>query len=164
MGSRSKQKQQKRLLRQQQDLQRRHNEMSGHRGNVVGPSGFPFAVQQTEMKSLRYTSPVPPPEVLTEYAAVMPDAVERIFRLAERQSAHRQTLERRHLLFQGGIELLGRLSALAVALAGLYVVKEIAVAGHPTAAAVVGSVELTALVYAFIHGRRPQKEESGSKK
>jgi len=42
----------------------------------------------------RFTGPVPHPRILKEYASIMPDAPKRIFRMAEKQQAHRIDLEK----------------------------------------------------------------------
>lgn len=40
-----------------------------------------------------YRGPIPPPELLKQYDAVVPGAADRILQMAERQSAHRQRIE-----------------------------------------------------------------------
>ena len=42
-----------------------------------------------------FSGPLPPPDLLVKYNTAVPDAAERILRMAEAQSAHRQDIERR---------------------------------------------------------------------
>jgi uncharacterized membrane protein len=99
-----------------------------------------FLVQQQS-----FTGPIPPPQILEAYERILPGSADRILKMAEKQSDHRQGLERQvvvgnlaaqargqhyafglcALLFAGGIYLLangiqiGGLSTLALAVAGI---------------------------------------------
>lgn len=44
-------------------------------------------------RTIKISSPIPPPEIMKEYNALMPSAMERFFQLAEKQSTHRQEIE-----------------------------------------------------------------------
>ena len=44
--------------------------------------------------SISYQSPIPPPEIIAHYEAIQPGFAERIMKAFEKQSAHRQNLEK----------------------------------------------------------------------
>jgi len=46
------------------------------------------------VKSMIYSGPLPPPEDFKKYEEVLPTAAERILSMTERQSAHRQSIEK----------------------------------------------------------------------
>jgi uncharacterized membrane protein len=99
-----------------------------------------FVIQQQS-----FIGPIPPPQIMEAYERILPGSADRILRMAEKQSDHRQGLERQvvagnvsaqtrgqryagglsALLFGGGIYLLangiqiGGLSTLALAVAGI---------------------------------------------
>ena len=52
---------------------------------------------QTVVQARQFSGPIPPPEMLTQYASVNPDIPNRIITMAETQQQHRQTLERQLL-------------------------------------------------------------------
>ena len=48
----------------------------------------------TTIQGSAFAGPIPPPDILAQYNQVIPDGAERIMVMAERQSAHREYLER----------------------------------------------------------------------
>ncbi len=52
------------------------------------------------MQHIRISSPIPPPEIMEGYNALMPDAMEKFFALAEKQSNHRQEIEKIEVINQ----------------------------------------------------------------
>ncbi len=53
-----------------------------------------------KMQHIRISSPIPPPEIMKGYNALMPDAMEKFFALAEKQSNHRQEIEKIEVINQ----------------------------------------------------------------
>ena len=49
---------------------------------------------QAQHQQVLYSGPIPPPDVLAQYNNVVPGADERILKMAEEQSNHRQYLEK----------------------------------------------------------------------
>jgi uncharacterized membrane protein len=47
-----------------------------------------------EMTAKSWSGPVPPPEVVERYEAIQPGLADRMFRMAEKQSDHRQEMEK----------------------------------------------------------------------
>jgi uncharacterized membrane protein len=58
-------------------------------------SGFPpSAAIAVTHQSVSFSGPLPPPALLAKYNEVIPNGAERIMAMAERQSAHREFLEK----------------------------------------------------------------------
>ena len=89
------------------------------------------ASQLVQQKLEITAGPIPSPQVLQQYNQVMPDAAERIVRMAEKQSDHRIDLERKVVDSNIIKSYLGMILAATIALYGLYIAKEIAVNGNP---------------------------------
>ena len=47
-----------------------------------------------EIQAMGFSGPIPPPQMLHQYDKVLPGAAERIVSMAEKQSNHRQSMER----------------------------------------------------------------------
>lgn len=66
------------------------NEISKH----TAVQNKPVKRTKTVVKREQYfTGPIPPPAILAEYNAIIPDAADRILKMAEKQSAHRIKME-----------------------------------------------------------------------
>lgn len=106
-----------------------------------------------------FSGPLPPPEVLREYAELVPDAPERFLAMAERQAAHRQHLET--LVVQSGIvrSRRGQACAFVIAIAGIGASTAIALSGHAVEGVAFGALDLAALVSVFIYGSERRKDE-----
>ena len=117
-------------------------------------------VQQLEIT----TGPIPSPQVLQQYNQVVPDAAERIIRMAEKQSDHRISLERRVVDSNIVKSYLGMVLATIIALYGLYIAKEIAVNGNPWAAGIIAALDLGGLISVAIYNGLMQKRQRESRK
>src|SRR3989338_6135989 len=82
------------------------------------------------------SSPIPPPQVLQQYNSIVPDAAERIIRMAEKQSDHRMDLEKRVVCSNVQKSYLGMILATTIAIYGLYIAKEISISGNPATAGI----------------------------
>ena len=105
------------------------------------------------------SGPIPPPQVLQQYNSIVPDAAERIIRMAEKQSEHRMYLERK--VVDSGVlkSYLGMIFAAGIAVYGLYIAKEISVNGNPWAAGIIAALDLGGLVSVAIYNGLMQKKE-----
>lgn len=124
----------------------------------------PVAMLSTMAVSTRFAGPLPPPEILKQYNDAVPDAAERILRMAEQQATHRQQLEAQVVTSDIrksyiGIVCAFLLAATAIVTGGLAVH-----AGHgwSSAAAIVG-LPMAAIVGAFIYGTNSRREERTSR-
>jgi uncharacterized membrane protein len=119
-------------------------------------SGQVVTVQQTVQG---FTGPIPPPQVLAGYEAVLPGLANRIVTMAERQSQHRQSLEQqvvsaniRHA--EIGLWLGAAVAALLAAAAVL-----VTLAGYPETGAVIGAVDIVGVVTVFVLRQRAEERE-----
>jgi uncharacterized membrane protein len=130
-------------------------ELATQQTSAVGPPvrGSADVVYAGQIKVEQHTGPIPSPSALAEYKAIDPGLVDRIVGMAEREQASRLQVTAAIVDGNKRRTTIGQVSALIVALSGFALVGYGFACGHPGAAAVVGSVELAAIVAAFL-GRR----------
>ncbi len=111
-----------------------------------------------------FAGPLPPPTLLASYDQVAPGLADRIVTMAERQAAHRQTLESK--LVEGSIfaSKAGMACGLIVALAVLVTAGWIATHGGAWPGALLGVGDLTALVTVFVARERSKKSTPDARK
>ena len=114
-------------------------------------------------RSIQFSGPLPPPEILEKYDRVVPGAAERILRLAEEQSEHRKGLERK--VIESDIERSrwGQILGFVIAIVGLGVSAYISVYGNPWAGGVIGVGTLASLVGVFMYGSTTRSRERSEK-
>lgn len=112
----------------------------------------------TEKRAAFYQGPIPPPSVLEGYNNIVPDAAERIIRLAEEQSNHRMNMETKVIQSNVMNERLGVVFAFVVVLVS--VIGGIAVIMNNKSAEGLALVisSLCALAGVFIAGKYYQKK------
>lgn len=125
--------------------------------------------KRAEIASLIYSDqrthsgPLPSPDYLEEYSRLIPNGAERIMKMAEKQSEHRLTMEKKALsshVNQGYIgQVFGLIIGLATIAAGVY----LGINGQPLLGGVLGVGGITGLVTAFIKGRDLEQEEISEK-
>ena len=114
-------------------------------------------------RQVRYEGPLPPSGMLKEYDDVLPGAADRIISMAERQSAHRQDIEKAVIASKSGAETLGVIFAGGIGLlavgGGIFLI-----ASGKGAGGIVSIITaLGALAGAFVYGTRSEREERSSK-
>jgi uncharacterized membrane protein len=97
--------------------------------------------------------------LLDQYNQILPGLAERIVNLTEKQSEHRQHLEKTVVENQVQESRRGQVYGLIIGLAGLAVCLMLGLQGHDNVAAVVGGGTLVSLVTVFVIGRRKRTEE-----
>lgn len=117
-------------------------------------------VQVLRTIQIQHSGPLPTPAMLQQYNDVIPNGAERIMAMAEREQGHRHELERRdqklmELSEQHEFQITqrGQLLAFGICLAVLAAAIVLAVAGHPTVAAVLVGLDLVGLAAVFVVGR-----------
>jgi uncharacterized membrane protein len=111
------------------------------------PPGAIVTVQQTVQG---FTGPIPPPEVLGGYEAVLPGTANRIVSMAERQSEHRQDLERRVVGANIRHEELGPWIGAAVVVILIAAAVIVTIAGYPWTGGVIGAFDVVGVVTVFV--------------
>ena len=112
-----------------------------------------------EERSLSFQGPLPPPAILEHYNRIVPGAAERILKMAENQSNHRQTLERRVINAGTITSIIGQISALLVAFLAFAFAGESIKQGHSVEAVTAVITTITGLVSVFVYGRRQQSKQ-----
>jgi len=112
-----------------------------------------------ERHSIKYQAPLPPPAMLEHYERVLPGSADRILRMAEQQSAHRQDLEARKLRSDIRNESMGQILAFTLALVGLLGGLFLAYEGKSLAGLTTFITTLVSLLGLFIYGRKSQEKE-----
>ena len=111
-----------------------------------------------------FQGPLPPPQALAQYEAILPGCAERIVSMAEEQAAHRRELETRVITGNLAAERRGQVAAFAIALVtimgGVWLIYHGRDVGGLTA--IIGA--LAGLAGAFVYGRRKGAEERRQKR
>jgi uncharacterized membrane protein len=103
--------------------------------------------------------PIPPPYILAEYDHILQGSAERILKMAEDQSKHRQSLEK--WAVKGGtiLSFFGVICALIIALVTIYFGSKLILADYQISGTLFAGAGLTGLVTAFIYGTRSRRQE-----
>jgi uncharacterized membrane protein len=132
----------------------------------VPPAGSPRSLaDQTEgrtrfsIEAAMYSGPLPPPQDLERYAKILKNAPERIFQLAEKEAANRQSLERWVVKSDVIRSILGVVSALLIVLFALGLGAYLVLQGHDVAGTIFAGAGLTGLVTTFIYGTNYLKKK-----
>lgn len=106
-----------------------------------------------------YSGPIPPPDLLAKFDGIIPNGADRILKMAEAQSKHRQCIEKWAVIGGTILSHFGVLCAACIALSALYLGYRLIMNGQVIPGAVLGGGGLTGLVAAFIYGTRSRRKE-----
>jgi uncharacterized membrane protein len=101
-----------------------------------------------------HSGPLPSPDTLRHYEMAVPGAAERIIAMAELEQAHRHRMQETSLKNTVDLTRRGQLFGLIAAIGFMALAGATAIAGYEWAAAIIGSVDLVAVVTVFVLGRR----------
>lgn len=131
--------------------------------------GIPKQKKQQIIKSLVVTmhkthiGPLPDPQTLSEYSAIIPNAADRIMTMAEKQLDHRMKMENMVIRGQMLQSNIGQFLAFFIGIAALSASTYCIVTGHEWSGTFLGIGGLTSLVTAFIKGRSQQEKSLAQK-
>lgn len=111
-----------------------------------------------------HIGPLPDPETLSEYSALIPDGANRIMQMAEKQLEHRMKMENKVVGGQMLQSNIGQILAFLIGIAALSAATFCIVQGHEWAGSIIGVGGLTGLVTAFIKGRGQQTKNLEEKR
>lgn len=117
-----------------------------------------------EERTLSFSGPLPPPEVLEKYNNIIPDAAERIFKMAEQQSAHRRSLEAQVIASDIKNSKWGLVFGFIIGFSGIIGSVLTSIYASQLAGGVLGIGSLAALVGVFIYGSQLRKKEREGKR
>lgn len=125
------------------------------------PAAIPHDNSTKNIISARaeFSGPIPPPALLAKYAEIIPNGAERILKMAENQSAHRQYIEKWAVIGGTILSYFGVLCAAIIAFGTLYFGFQLIRDQHTIPGSIFGTAGLGGLVIAFIYGTRSRKEE-----
>lgn len=109
--------------------------------------------------SVAYRGPIPDPETLARYSELIPNAPERILRMAELQAEHRRDLESRVIRSDTFRATLGVWFAFIICMTTVLTGGYIALQGHAIEGTLLAGGGLAGIAGTFIYGTRSRKEE-----
>lgn len=117
-----------------------------------------------QQRSVSFSGPLPPPEILQKFNEVVPGSAERIIKMAEEQSVHRRALEKKVIDSDIAGSKLGQILGFIIAIAGLVVALLTAIFGNAIAGGFIGVGTLASLVSVFMYGSKTRSKERAEKK
>lgn len=130
--------------------------------------GIPREKKQRIVQSIAilktHIGPLPDPDTLEQYSAIIDNGAERIMVMAEKQQDHRISLEKRVVWNQIIQSYLGQVFAFFIGLAALGAATYCIINGQPWAGGIIGVGGIVGLVKAFIEGRSTQKRDLEEKR
>jgi len=118
---------------------------------------------RTEYMAASYEGPIPDAVQLERYEKIMPGLADRFITMAEKQTSHRQTLEKSVVEANIRDSRLGLCFALIIAIFTIGGGVTAVLFGHDGAGAVISSVGLGGLTCNFIYGTRSSRLERENK-
>jgi uncharacterized membrane protein len=115
---------------------------------------------QVSAYSQKFSGPLPPPEILREYDAIVPGAAKDIIESFIKEGEHRRALQTRETTMceqwaraDVGLQKVGQILGFVIAISGVVGGLYVAATGAPAAGTVVSSASLAAIVIAFLRQR-----------
>lgn len=109
--------------------------------------------QITQRRIEQFSGPIPSPDILERYNAIVPDAAERILKMAESDASHQREIELTALNTQRRERRLGQIFGFTIGVVALSVSALALVKGSAVAASVIGGTTVVGLVAVFVTGR-----------
>lgn len=152
-------KAQRALQRSQATVDRRRAEHLKHVGDqqsAIAPQSPQEIIYNEEHV---WSGPLPPPEVLASYNAVVPNAADRILKMAEDQATHRRTIESAILEASAGSQERGQWFALIFGLALLAASVYLVTLGLKATGVTMILLEVVGGAAIFIYAKRRQRKK-----
>lgn len=124
------------------------------------PQQNPVAVLQ----QVSFSGPLPPPSILRQYDEVVPGAAERIIKMAEDQSKHRQELENAVIKSDISNSKSGLLFGFVIGMSGVIGSVVLVMTDHELTGSVLGATTLLGLVGTFVYGSRARRRDLEEKR
>src|SRR3989344_3489230 len=126
--------------------------MSGEERNLQSNSDRELRIERNY-----HSGPLPAPETLQKYNQILPGLADRIVKMAENQSIHRQKLESRVVWFDGFRSTLGLFFGFAIAIGGIVAGAYLIANGHSAEGLASILVPSGAIVGAFVYQQKTKK-------
>lgn len=132
------------------------------------PSGEFIVETEEEFRKIvalavrEFSGPIPPPESLAGYEKTLPGSADRILKMAEKQSEHRQAMEKREIEVEARDSLMGIILAFILGVGSLVVAFTIIIilpqSAGALAAAIFGAAGFGSIITAFLKSTRKNKK------
>lgn len=152
------------------NLQHNDNILSGEIDSIIDE--LPTKQKRDKLRNLlsvrvlqqsSFKGPLPPPNLLKGYDEIVKNGAERIFKLAEKQSKHRITLEDHAIKEELTQSSRGQTFGFILGIVGLLLATLLAILDHETIAGIFGTTTIVGLVTVFVVGRRIQQKDLDDK-
>ena len=130
----------------------------------ITAAGKPTAIMQAALTVESHSGPIPHPHLLAQYDAVVPGAAERIIAMAERQQAHRHSLEASDLQGNIGYAKRGQWMAYTLTSASFVIGVYLATNGAQALAGVLFGTVILGLVASFLASKSAVSSSNTSPK
>ena len=128
------------------------------------PGSSEQITRKVNVETSVFSGPLPTPEVLVDYNRAFPGCAERIVKMAERQSVHRQELERTVIESNIASEKRGSYQAFVLALIVILGGIALIYTGHVGIGATLVISDIVALAGTYLYGKRRQRKELTEKR
>ncbi len=112
----------------------------------------------------RFSGPIPPPNVIAGYESIVPGAAERIIKMAEIQSAHRQEMESIIIRAESRDSLLGVLFAFGMGIGCIVACIVMVITVQESASVICGSLlgatGIASIITSFLKNTRRRNDEN----
>ena len=108
----------------------------------------------------KFAGPIPPPSIMKQYEETLPGSADRILKMAENQSEHRQWMEKKILSFSNREVHIGQVFGFLIGAIAIVTGGYIASSGAQISGGIMGTSVVIGLVSVFVIGskRKPPKE------
>ena len=118
------------------------------------------------IREIEFSGPIPPPNIISGYEKILPGAADRILTMAEKQSDHRQQMEKKMIEAEARDGLLGILSGFALGM-GCVIAAIVMAIVYPKSAgvisgAVLGSAGVASIAGTAIKSTRRKKDNDSN--
>lgn len=110
-----------------------------------------------EILTAFHSGPLPPPSILEGYERVLPGSAERIVKMAETQSLHRQLLEKTLVSTSSRNSTMGLIFGFIIAVIAFALSAYLIYTSHVVVGGIMGSAVIVALVGVFVYGSKSQE-------
>jgi len=114
-------------------------------------------------QSISFSGPIPPPELLKQYDALIPGTAAKIIAMAESQTQHRIKMEDFVIKSDSHRANRGLVAGFIVAMATVFGGVGCVLAGHDTAGGTIATATVGALVGVFVYGTQSRRAERQQK-
>lgn len=122
--------------------------------NYIKPDEDPAYIAHAEIAATAYAGPIPDANQLSKYEQACPGAADRIIAMAEKQSSHRQEIEKIIVQSNSKSSIMGVIFAFLIGLSTVIGGIILAFNGREISGSFIGSAGLVGLVSVFIYGTR----------